>query len=770
MSLALLGQVVTFPDAGLEQAIRDEINKPTGDILQSDLDNLIDLHADGYGISDLTGIENCTSLLRLNLNDNNIENIDLLSTLTLIDWLNVGRNELSTEDMAALAPLTRLKELWIDRNANITSIAALAPLTQLWQIDMTGNNVSDISTLSGFPLLQMAFLGENPIGASGLQALSGLTALHKIHAMHCGLESLNAVAGLPLLSELHVEWNEIVDLTPLGNLANLTSLRLDYNDIADITPLVDNTGITGSGDYVNVAQNYLDTTDGSEDMQNIQALTGRQVQVTYLPQRELPRQLSPFETEHFEIHFDDAIAEGWDDHGGLSCAGAINHECTVGDGANGWPDFVEAIGLAMEISRYQELIGLGYGSEGDEPMSADVPFFTNHDKYQVWIDTSLSVDGRCSTDWQVANLPRCRTSHILIADLRTMLADSEKGFREVLGVCAEEYFHAIQYHVWDHICLETLQSNHAWAVEGTAMWMSDLVVRACGFSGRDKYESIAANYLGYPSSAPLADGGATGSREYEASLYFHFLGENLQTDFGRGATQVDTARLFIEAIGTDCDSPMESLESALSSSYTFDDTYVAFSMANWFSEEWYPNQLPQIPTHTSVDLTAAPERSISFGAGGERLERYGCWYFKVIASGKTAVDVEFDGKGSEFFVIACAAGDEANCAVASSVTSASYSLPAESADGSILIIGRISEDGNGEFDVAFSCAPMQGDADWNGYVDGLDVRRCMQIAAGSFDATEEELRAADVDGNGDVDMDDVRILAEYVIGMRDTLP
>ena len=43
-------QVVTFPDPGLESAIRDALGKPTGDILASEAATLTYLVADGRGM------------------------------------------------------------------------------------------------------------------------------------------------------------------------------------------------------------------------------------------------------------------------------------------------------------------------------------------------------------------------------------------------------------------------------------------------------------------------------------------------------------------------------------------------------------------------------------------------------------------------------------------------------------------------------------------------------------------------------------------------
>ncbi len=65
---------------------------------------------------------------------------------------------------------------------------------------------------------------------------------------------------------------------------------------------------------------------------------------------------------------------------------------------------------------------------------------------------------------------------------------------------------------------------------------------------------------------------------------------------------------------------------------------------------------------------------------------------------------------------------------------------------------------------------MLGDINGDRVVDVLDARLCLQIAQGTITATPAQRDAADVDGDGDVDMDDAEILAEYVIGKRASLP
>jgi hypothetical protein len=68
-------------------------------------------------------------------------------------------------------------------------------------------------------------------------------------------------------------------------------------------------------------------------------------------------------------------------------------------------------------------------------------------------------------------------------------------------------------------------------------------------------------------------------------------------------------------------------------------------------------------------------------------------------------------------------------------------------------------------------APVgRGDIDGSGVIDLLDARLCLQIATGYLAPSSAQYIAADVDRDGDVDTDDARILAEYVVGIRATLP
>ena len=71
-------EAVHFPDPNLEAAVREAIDKPTGNIYPSDLAELTSLYAWDKNITDLDGLEHCIGLTRLTFRNNNISDISPL--------------------------------------------------------------------------------------------------------------------------------------------------------------------------------------------------------------------------------------------------------------------------------------------------------------------------------------------------------------------------------------------------------------------------------------------------------------------------------------------------------------------------------------------------------------------------------------------------------------------------------------------------------------------------------------------------------------------
>jgi len=85
---------INFPDPNLERVIRDWINKPTGNIYESDLVRLTVLSAWSESISDLSGLEYCTNLSALWIGGNSISDISALSRLTKLIDLELTENSI----------------------------------------------------------------------------------------------------------------------------------------------------------------------------------------------------------------------------------------------------------------------------------------------------------------------------------------------------------------------------------------------------------------------------------------------------------------------------------------------------------------------------------------------------------------------------------------------------------------------------------------------------------------------------------------------------
>jgi hypothetical protein len=79
-------------------------------------------------------------------------------------------------------------------------------------------------------------------------------------------------------------------------------------------------------------------------------------------------------------------------------------------------------------------------------------------------------------------------------------------------------------------------------------------------------------------------------------------------------------------------------------------------------------------------------------------------------------------------------------------------------------------DGSSSAQSSGTVAVVNGDINGDGVIDLIDARLCLQIACGYLAPTAAQRLAADVDDDGDVDETDAKILSEYIIGIRLTLP
>ena len=208
-------------------------------------------------VTDVLLLSSLTNLENLDLADNQITDISVLSGLTSLETLDLRNNDVM--DVAPLSGLTSLTQLYLRGNENLTNVKQLVKLqgTRI-DIDLPEPVVfpdtalatavrTELNRLSGFNLQP-----GDAIFPEDIARLTQLTASSRSIADLTGLEHATSLTTLTLSN------NAIVTLTPLSVLMSLTSLNLRNNLITDVLPLAGltrltqldltgNTGITNPG-------------------------------------------------------------------------------------------------------------------------------------------------------------------------------------------------------------------------------------------------------------------------------------------------------------------------------------------------------------------------------------------------------------------------------------------------------------------------------------------------------------------------------------------
>ena len=139
------------------------------------------------------------------------------------------------------------------RGRNIINLIRLEHCTSLTELDLSDNQISDISPLGNLTSLTSLALYSNQI--SDISPLASLANLERLGlSYNSELSDILPLANLANLSRLSLSWNQISDVAPLANLTGLTFLDLSLNhQISDISPLVNLTNLT----YLKLSWNQI---------------------------------------------------------------------------------------------------------------------------------------------------------------------------------------------------------------------------------------------------------------------------------------------------------------------------------------------------------------------------------------------------------------------------------------------------------------------------------------------------------------------------------
>ncbi len=217
------------------------------------------LALDGLGITDanLPEILQLYALQNLSLADNQISDIQVLSSLGGLATLNLSSNNIS--DISSIAALTSLRTLYLDNNP-ISDLSPLYSLTGLANLSIKGIEITEneLAALSE-ALPGCAIHSETAIEDVLDITMGGLTFKSNVTELDLSGQNLSDISALTActdLRRLNLAGNQLTDLSPLMNLPNIEWLNISDNSISDLRPIMGLSSLR----YVNASRNYISDT------------------------------------------------------------------------------------------------------------------------------------------------------------------------------------------------------------------------------------------------------------------------------------------------------------------------------------------------------------------------------------------------------------------------------------------------------------------------------------------------------------------------------
>lgn len=264
LSCAALAQSANVSDQNVEDAIRAEIGKNSGDLTLEDLAKVEKLDLSGLDLSKVTipdGLINMEeldlsrnilspslfnpvrfpddmeNLKILNLGSNRLPNLGPIEHLSSVEVLNVSDNGF-TEIEIPDSLKTNLRELNLGFN-ELESIVIQEGFENLEVLNLERNGLvgslftGPVSFPSDLTKLRILDLSHNEL--STLNVPPGLLSLEELHLEENGLGSINFGGPLPSIIEIIAFRNNLKTLTLPEGMANLQTLDLFENSITELT-------------------------------------------------------------------------------------------------------------------------------------------------------------------------------------------------------------------------------------------------------------------------------------------------------------------------------------------------------------------------------------------------------------------------------------------------------------------------------------------------------------------------------------------------------
>ena len=178
-------------------------------------------------INDISALENLINLQDVLLFNNNITEITSIEKLDKIIKLDLSNNKIKNIDALENSPIYKL---YLDDN-EIQDISVLSTCNNLMELQLSKNKISDISSLSGLHNLKYLTLDNNEI--SDISPLTELQNLMSLHLNNNNISDISCIGNYRILERIDISNNKISDISVLEN-RRLQELAINNNPITNI--------------------------------------------------------------------------------------------------------------------------------------------------------------------------------------------------------------------------------------------------------------------------------------------------------------------------------------------------------------------------------------------------------------------------------------------------------------------------------------------------------------------------------------------------------
>lgn len=213
--------------------------------------NLTKLDATYTDLKDLTGLDKASKLTYLGLNSVNVTPAVKEDKDETSDDTSKEDKEEEKEEEKDQSKKEKEDPTFNETGLGTEAVELIAKLPNLVYLDITNNNITDLSALSALQNVKHLSIANNPIKSlSGVENMKGLETLY---ASGCLLTDVKAITGFDKLETVYLSDNRLVDLTALSAATKVT-----YLDASD-NLLTDASGVSGMKDLVtlNLSDNKL---------------------------------------------------------------------------------------------------------------------------------------------------------------------------------------------------------------------------------------------------------------------------------------------------------------------------------------------------------------------------------------------------------------------------------------------------------------------------------------------------------------------------------